>query len=148
MREAVAFGFQLIGEKDFNELKLIFSEWIENTNNLEKRTILVSLAHPPFLNKDNTGYCFKIADTVLKQMDRESNFDVLRKGLEFTISVFVAANPEMGFSFIKKWIGKDRIIDKILKENLKKNRLVKKYPAEVKNLLNEISIPVKNHNTC
>ncbi len=71
-------------------------------------------------------------------MSRENDFDVLRKGLEFTVSVFAAKNPEFGFGFIKKWMGKDRVIDKILKENLKKNRLVRKNPEEVKNLLNEM----------
>ena len=138
MREAVAFGFQYIGQYDFNELERIFSEWIKTSNNLEKRAILVSLAHPPFLNEDNAQFCFEITDIVLKQMDRENDFDVLRKGLEFTISVFAAANPKIGFSFIKKWIGKDKIIDKIMKENLKKNRLIRKDPEEVKNLINEI----------
>ncbi len=98
MREAVAFGFQYIGENDFNELKRIFSEWIRESN----------------------------------------NFDVLRKGLEFTISVFVAANPKLGFNFMKRWIGKDKVIDKIIKENLKKNRVVSKNPDEVKELLNSI----------
>lgn len=138
MREAVAFGFQSIGEHDFNELKAIFSEWIKNSNNLEKRAILVSLAHPKFLNEERAQFCFEITDVVLKQMDRENNFDVLRKGLEFTISVFAAANPNLGLGSIKKWIGKDKIIDRIMKENLKKNRLFRKNPEEVKNLLNEI----------
>jgi len=138
MREAVAFGFQIIGENNFNDLEGIFSDWIKKSNNHEKRAILVSLAHPPFLNEDNAKFCFEITDIVLKQMDRDNDFDVLRKGLEFTISVFAAANPKLGFSFIKKWIGKDKIIDKIMKENLKKNRLVKKNPVMAKNLLNEI----------
>ena len=138
MREAVAFGFQNIGEHDFEELKTIFSEWIKTSNNLEKRAILVSLAHPDFLNETNAEYCFTITEIVLKQMDKENNFDLLRKGLDFTISIFAVANPQLGFSFIKKWIGKDKIIDKIMKENLKKNRLVKKNPEAVKNLLNEI----------
>jgi hypothetical protein len=135
MREAVAFGFQKIGEQDFNGLAKIFSEWIAKSNNLEKRAILASLAHPPFLNEDNAKFCLGIADTVLKDMDRETDFEVLRKGLEFTISVFAAANPDAGFKFIRKWTGKDRIIDKIMKENLKKNRLAGKFPAEVKKLL-------------
>jgi len=138
MREAVAFGFQNIGEHDFNELKTIFSEWIKKSNNLEKRAILVSLAHPKFLDEEQAKYCFEITDVVLKQMDKENNFDVLRKGLNFTISVFAAANPKLGFSFIKKWIGEDKIIDKIMKENLNKNRLVRKNPEEVKNLLSKL----------
>jgi len=138
MREAVAFGFQNIGESNFNDLKSIFSGWIKQSNNLEKRAILVSLAHPRFLDEENAKFCFEITDIVLRKMDRENNFDVLKKGLEFTISVFAAANPKLGFSFIKKWIGKDKIIDRIMKENLKKNRLVKKYPEEVKSLLDYI----------
>ncbi len=138
MREAVAFGFQYIGEDDFNELKSIFSEWIRESNNFEKRAMLVSLAHPIFLNEENSKFCFEIAEFVLKKMDRENNFDVLRKGLEFTISVFVAANPKLGFNFMKRWIGKDKVIDKIIKENLKKNRVVRKNPDEVEELLNSI----------
>jgi hypothetical protein len=139
MKEAVAFAFQKIGENNFNELKKIFSGWIKKSNNNEKRAILVSLAHPPFLNKENAEFCFEIVDMVLKQMDRENGFDVLRKGLEFTISVFAAANHETGFSFIERWIGKEKIIDKIMKENLKKNRLVKKDPVIVDRLLKKIS---------
>lgn len=138
MREAVAFAFQYVGENDFSELKKLFSEWIKKSNNLEKRAILVSLAHPPFLNEDNARYCFDVTDIVLNQMDREDDFDVLRKGLEFTISVFAAANPDLGLDFIRKWIGNDKIIDKIMRENLKKNRLVKKNPKEVRKLLDKI----------
>ena len=126
----------LISEKVYNELKSIFTKWIQESNNLEKRAILVSLAHPKFLDENKVKFCFEITDVVLKQMDKKNEFDILRKGLAFTISVFAAANPELGFSFIKKWIGKDKIIDNIMKENLMKNRLVRKYPEEVKNLLN------------
>jgi hypothetical protein len=138
MREAVAFGFQNIGENNFDELKSIFSKWIKKSNNLEKRAILVSLAHPKFLDEENSKFCFEITDTVLKEMDRENDFDVLKKGLQFAISVFAAANPEFGFKFIKKWIGKDKTIDKLMKENLKKNRLAKKYPEEVKKILDSL----------
>lgn len=138
MREAVAFGFQTIGENNFSDLKSIFSQWIKKSNNLEKRAILVSLAHPRFLNEENAKFCFEITDIVLREMDGENDFDVLKKGLKFTISVFAAANPELGFKFIKKWIGMDKDIDRIMKENLKKNRINKKYPREVKRLLDSM----------
>jgi hypothetical protein len=138
MREAVAFGFQIIGESDFDELKSVFSGWIKKSNNLDKRAILVSLAHPRFLNEERAKFCFEIADTVLKEMDRENDFDVLKKGLSFTISVFAAANSDLGFKFIKRWIGIDKDIDRIMKENLKKNRLAGKYPEKVKGILNSI----------
>ena len=81
---------------------------------------------------------FEITEIVFNQLDKENNFDVLKKGLSFTISVFAVPNPDFGFKFIKKWIGKDKDIDKIMKENLKKNRLAGKYPLEVKNLLDSI----------
>ncbi|MFX0170225.1 MAG: hypothetical protein ACFE89_12865 [Candidatus Hodarchaeota archaeon] len=138
MREAVAFGFQKIGEDDFNELKTIFSEWIKKSNNLEKRAILVSLAHPRFLTEERAKFCFEITDVVLTQMDKGTHFDVLKKGLDFTISVFVAANPKLGFNFIRKWVGKDEVINKILKKNLEKTRLLKRHPEEVNSLLQEI----------
>ena len=136
MREAVAFGFQIIGEYDFNELKTIFSEWIDKSNNLEKRAIIASLAHPRFLDHDRAKYCFEITNIILKDIDKKNNFDILKKGLSFTISVFTAANPECGFNFIKRWIRKDKEIDKIMKENLKKNRLSKKHTKEVEDILN------------
>jgi hypothetical protein len=138
MREAVAFAFQIIGENAFEDLRSIFKKWIKKSNNLEKRAILVSLAHPKFLNKENARFCFEMAETILREMDREKDFAVLKKGLSFTISVFAAANPEAGFKFIKKWIGKDKDIDRIMKENLKKNRLSGKYPEEVKSLLDSM----------
>lgn len=138
MREAVAFGFQIIGENNFDEMKRIFTNWIKKSNNLEKRAILVSLAHPPILNESNAEFCFDITDIILKKMNKNNGFEVLKKGLEFTISVFAAANPKLGFSFIEKWIGNDKTIDKIMKENLKKNRLLKKNPEMVKKLIHKI----------
>jgi len=139
MREAVAFAFQHIGEHDFNKLKKIFSEWIDSANNFEKRAILVSLAHPPLLNKENAGYCLGLTDMILHTLNKQDGFDVLKKGLEFTISVFAAADPSSGFGFIGRWIGTDRIIDRILKSNLKKNRLAGKHPLEVETLLAKLA---------
>jgi len=135
IREAVAFGFQRIGEHNLSELKRIFSEWIEKSNNREKRAILVSLAHPKILGRDTSLFCFEILKNVFENMERDADFEILKKGLEFTISVYTAANPEYGFSFIEKWIGKDKVIDEIIKSNLKKNRLLKKHPRKAGELL-------------
>ena len=79
-----------------------------------------------------------MSEIILTEMDRENNFTVLRKGLEFTLSVFIAANPQLGFNFMKLWIGKDKEIDKIIKKNLNKHRVIRKNPEEVENLLNRI----------
>lgn len=134
-RETVAFAFQFIGENDFEDLKTIFNKWIKKSNNLEKRAMLVALAHPPMLNKERADYCFEILEEVMQAMDRTENFDVLKKGLEFVISVFTVYSPVKGFDFMKRCIGKDKAINTIIKSNLKKNRIVKRYPEEVKALI-------------
>jgi NOL1/NOP2/fmu family ribosome biogenesis protein len=52
--------------------------------------------------------------------------------------VYVAANPEYGFAFLDKWIGIDKVIDNIIKSNLKKNRLLKNHPKETGGLIKRI----------
>jgi flagella basal body P-ring formation protein FlgA len=39
---------------------------------------------------------------------------------------------------MEKWIGKENVIDKIIKSNLKKNRLLKKYPKKTEELIKKI----------
>jgi hypothetical protein len=139
IREAVAFGFQRIGEDNLSELKRIFTEWIAKSNNCEKRAILVSLAHPKILDRNTSLFCFEILENIFEHMERDDDFDILKKGLEFTISVFAAANPEYGFPFLEKWIGRNKVIDNIIKSNLKKNRLLKKHPNKVGELLKKMA---------
>ncbi|MBL7111309.1 MAG: hypothetical protein ISS19_05145 [Bacteroidales bacterium] len=86
MREAVAFGFQIIGENDFNELRTIASDWIAQSNNYEKRVILVSLAHPKFLNSERAKFCFEITSQILLQIDTKEGFEVLRKAASYGVS--------------------------------------------------------------
>jgi hypothetical protein len=69
---------------------------------------------------------------------RSDDFEILKNGLEFTISVYAAANPEYGFVFLDKWIGRDGVIDNIIKSNLKKNRLLKKHLQKAEELLKRI----------
>ena len=138
IREAVAFGFQRIGEDNLSELKRIFAEWIAKSKNREKRAVLVSLAHPKILDRNTSLFCFEILENIFENMESDNDFEILKKGLEFTISVYAAANPEYGFSFMEKWIGKDKVIDNIIKSNLRKNRLLKKHPNKVGELLNRI----------
>jgi len=65
IREAVAFGFQRIGEDDFSEVKRIFSEGIAESGNREKRAILCfpcsskdSRQRYHFVLFRNPGKCF------------------------------------------------------------------------------------------
>ncbi len=141
IREAVAMGFQRVSEKNFIVIKEIFSDWIKEASLLEKRAILATLAHPPVLdNRENVLFCLQIADEILQSLQepnkierKSKEFAILRKGLEFTISVYVACLPEEGFRFLKKWAQKDDAdIKIILKSNLSKTRLLKNYGHMVK----------------
>jgi len=71
-----------------------------------------------------------------KIVRRREEFRILKKGLEYAISVFVAHLPIEGFSFLKKWAhADDANLKKILKINLKKSRLTKKYEVQVDEVL-------------
>ena len=143
MREAAAMGFQRIAEEDFNVIKRLFSEWIGKATFSEKRAILVALAHPPILNKEeNVAFCFQMADEVLqglldlKRSDEETEeYTILKKGLGFTLSVYVVYSPGKGFSFLKEWAQKgNEEIRKIIKTNLSKSRLVKQYGNRIREI--------------
>jgi len=144
VREGVAIGIQWIEEKDFKQAELIFNKWIDDASLLERRAIIAALAHPPVLNdKDNVLFCFKITERILKDLinigrefRKTEEFRVLRKGLEYAISVFVAKLPNEGFEFMKKWAQKnDPDIKKIIKSNLGKSRLTKKFGQQVNEVL-------------
>lgn len=144
VREAVAIGLQWIEEKDFRESKMIFNKWINEASLLERRAIIAALAHPPVLNeKDNVLFCLKITEIILKdiidlgrEFRKTEEFRVLRKGLEYAISVFVAKLPNEGFEFMKEWAQKnDPDIKKIIKSNLGKSRLIKKFGQQVNEVL-------------
>lgn len=144
IREAVAIGLQWIEESNFKEVELIFNKWIDDASLLEKRAIIAALAHPPVLHdKDNVLFCLEITEKILKDLinleqefRRTEEFRVLRKGLEYAISVFVAKLPNEGFEFLKKWARKDDPdIKKIIKSNLGKSRLTKKFGQQVNEVL-------------
>jgi len=57
---------------------------------------------------------------------RDDSFKVLRKAMGYCWSVVVAALPEAGKPIMEKWLtSQDKDILWMMKENLKKNRLVK-----------------------
>ncbi|GAX90097.1 hypothetical protein [Effusibacillus lacus] len=140
MREAAAIGFQRMGEKDFGILKTLFSGWLKEANLLERRGIVAALAHPPLLkDKQNVAYCLEVTEQILNDLlavdpivRKMEEFRVLSKGLEFAISVFVASDPETGFALLRKYALKDdKDMKRIIRSNLGKARLTKKYGEQV-----------------
>ena len=140
MREGAAMGFQKIAEKDFNVIKEYFDLWYSNSSCLEKRAFIAALAHPPILKDEEiTWFSLKISDHILKDIllcSKESRkseeFTALSKGLQYALSVFAAYLPKEGFQLFKKYaLLKDPEINKILKVNLGKTRLTKKYSENI-----------------
>lgn len=66
---------------------------------------------------------------------KDDAFTALRKGLAFTLSVAVMSLPGPGFELMRSLLKLgDSNIEWIIRENLKKSRLLKNFPAEVAEL--------------
>ncbi|WP_151798401.1 hypothetical protein [Acinetobacter bereziniae] len=141
LREAAAMACQIIGEQDFSTVKNWFEQIYPDSSLLEKRGILVALAHPPLLTTAaNTVYCLNLCEQIFNDIfpsdhqtiDQSEAFKTLKKSLEYVLSVFVAADPLLGFDLLAKLAErKHQQINKILKANLSKSRLTKKYMLKI-----------------
>jgi len=144
-REGVAMGFQRIAEKDFSPIKNYFLLWYHSSNYLEKRAFIATLAHPPILkDKEVARFSLKMSEDILneilsssKESRQSEDFIVLSKGLKYALSVFAADLPDEGFILFKKYARlNDPYLNKIIKSNLDKSRLTKKYKQMVDEILN------------
>lgn len=142
MREGVCMGLQRLMEDHPEAVIRQLASWADGGDPLEMRAAAAAVADPGLLKKEivkDAG--LKIHRTIFSRLlefkDRKSEpFKVLRQGLGFTLSVVVQASPEEGFVFMGELAGlKDKDVEWILKENLKKNRLVKYYPHQVESIL-------------
>ena len=71
---------------------------------------------------------------------KEDSFKALRKGMGYCWSVAVAALPEVGKSMMENWLdSRDKDVRWVMKENLKKNRLVKMDAEWVKRCIARIN---------
>ncbi len=140
MREAVAMGMQRIGEADRLALRTLIESWLGDATLLEQRAIVAALAHPPILGDRPTvllsldmsrsfvsGIC-----SLTPEMRRTQEFRVLSKGLEYAVSVFVAAAPVEGFALLREFASiDDRDVRRIVRSNLGKSRLSRPHPTQV-----------------
>jgi hypothetical protein len=140
MREAVSLALQRIGERDFAALTSILESRLPDASFLELRAIVAALAHPPLLRSaENVRFCLAMTEGVVANVAtvdsaaRKSDaFAALKNGLGFAPSLFVAALPEEGFPMLERWARSgDRDLVWIVRENLKKDRLNRPFPAEV-----------------
>ena len=131
IRESVATGLQLVGDQDMPLLLKEMQKWSKG-NWYEKRAVAAALSEPRLLKQSkHVKQVLKILDEITASMQEADNskeeaFKVLRRGMGYCWSVSVAALPEAGKPLMEKWQkSQDGMIRWIMKENLKKNRLVK-----------------------
>ena len=137
IREAVATGLQLAGDQDMDLLLKEMKTWSRG-NWFEKRAAAATLAEPRLLDQPkHVKRVLRILDTITASMEKadakDESFKVLRQGMGYCWSVAVAALPEAGKPMMEKWLSsEDKDIRWMMKENLKKHRLVKMDPKWVK----------------
>lgn len=131
IREAVAMALQRIGDADIN-LALREAKELSCGNFLEKRAAAAALCEPRLLKTEAiTAVVLDILNDITKSIvgfncEKDEDFNVLKKGLGYCWSVAVIANPTKGKNLMEKWIQtKHKNVLWIMKENLKKNRLMK-----------------------
>lgn len=131
IREAVARALQRWGLVDMDALLDAMEGW-GTGNPLEQRAAAAALCEPALL-KDPAhvrrllAILDRITASIATRTERKTpEFKAFRKGMGYCWSVAVAAFPEEGKIFFEKWLkSSDPDVRWILRENLKKNRLLK-----------------------
>jgi len=137
-REGVAMGIQSMIEKQSQKTLKEIEEWVESDKWLEMRAVEAGVAEPALLKDERTAKSAlelhkQIFAKIATSRDRKSSeFKKLKQGLGYSLSVIVRAAPREGFEYMRQLAEQqDADILWIVKENLKKNRLLKNFPEEV-----------------
>ena len=140
-REAVAMALQAVGDADIGLLLATAADWSRG-NWLEKRAAAAALAEPRLLvDAGVVERVLAIFDEIMAEIsasagNRAEDFRALRQAMGYCWSVAIAASPSGGKAAFENWVGHPHAdINWIVRENLKKNRLVKMDSAWVARVL-------------
>jgi hypothetical protein len=140
IREGVAMALQLLGDKNMDRLITSIQPWKDGSY-YEQRAAAAALCEPRLLkNREHARSVLAMLDHITQniaasQETKTDAFKTLVKGMSYCWSVAVAALPEDGKIRFEAWMDCDnKIIQTILRENLKKNRLIKMDPLWVEQL--------------
>jgi hypothetical protein len=131
MREGVAMALQRLGDVNMQQLIDAMQIWSMGTP-LEKRAAVAAICEPRLLCEVHYARAtLLILDNITTSLEwmvnrHSEEFLILRKGLGYCWSVAVIALPDEGKALMEKWLANsDKDIQWIMRENLKKNRLVR-----------------------
>lgn len=143
-REAVAMALQRWGDADMDALLDEMERWAAG-NPLEQRAAAAALCEPRLLTgATHARRVLAILDAITASLvhaqDRKGEeFRTLRQGLGYCWSVAVAALPAEGKPLMEKWLANaDPDVRWIMRENLKKNRLIRVDAAWVQEQLSRL----------
>ncbi len=138
VREAVAMAIQRLVEAASDRVLRALEGWIQDEDWLAMRAVAAGLAEPGLLKgvsvaKKALVLHEDVVAYIATSSDRRSGaFKALKKGLGYTFSVVTLALPEKGFAVLQGLAAlDDKDLRWIVNANLKKNRLVKRFPDEV-----------------
>jgi len=137
VREAVAMALQRVGDVDIERLLAIVGAWSTGTP-FEQRAATAAICEPRLLRRADVARAALVAlDAITATVPgwperRADDVMALRKGLGYGWSVAIAALPAEGRPYLERWSRTDDPdIRWIVRENLRKHRLVRIDPAWV-----------------
>jgi|UniRef100_A0A7C3I3I5 hypothetical protein len=145
IREAVAMGIQEISVNKMKETLKNITKLI-NGNCFEKRAVVAGLCEPKLLKEEETATSvLKVLNEITEVLDHNNKLsdeeESLRKALGYGWSVAIVHAPENGKKMLEMLLKekKGKHIKWIIKENLKKNRLIKMDIDWVKEMENRLT---------
>jgi hypothetical protein len=134
-REAVTIGLCRALERRPDDTLALLEKWNKKGDLTVLRNTLVALADPHNLKENEKIrdslrlYTILAMDAIKNEKETKSKgYDILKKSLGFTVSVAAVEDPKM-MQLLDTWVDSDtRPWKNILRSNLKKSRLIKKYP--------------------
>ncbi len=150
-REAVAMALQRYGDADMDGLLDVAEQWSKG-NRWEQRAAAAALCEPRLLKEEKHSekvldILDRITDSLKQAKDSgDEGFKVLRRALGYSWSVAVVALQEKGKKLMERWLmSSDANVRGVMKENLKKNRLLRTDKKWVERWNQEIGGPSPKH---
>lgn len=141
MREAVVMALQKLIAANPNVVIDELNVWLREGQMLELRAVAAAVAEPAILkNEEVAKAALRMNREVMQKLSRikkrkSEDFRVLRKALGYTLSVVIVPMPKEGFEYMRQLLPmNDPDINWIVRENLKKNRLLKNFPTDVNSI--------------
>jgi hypothetical protein len=140
-REGVTFALEALLEYRADLALMLINQWCKSSDPMLVRNSIVALAHPSQLRRNHAQLSAlkKYNDIgmkiIAKTVDSKNDVKILAKSLSFTLSVAAEVDEDYLDEF-QKWIdGNVKSWRTIIRGNLTKVRISKKYPARIKTLL-------------